>query len=134
MNRRDGQLKLSLALPNGAATTTSASLDTGKVTAAGSQTAPFEVLLTAPALATAAMPDAKTMTYDILGSANADLSSPTVLSAGAIVQTGASGAGAASKTTRFRLPTNAPRYFGFRAVGSGTGNASASSAKLEVLF
>lgn len=131
---KDAQVKLTLALPNGAATTTSTAIDTGKVTSQGTQPENVEWLLTAPALTTAQQPDAKTLTYSIITSDNSDLSSPTTLISGCIVQTGAGGAGAAAAEYRFRLPSDAARYLGFKAVGSATGNSSAASATLEAQF
>jgi hypothetical protein len=74
-----------------------------------------EFLLTAPAMTTAQMPDAKTMKYDILYSVNADLSAPTTYITAAITQTGAGGVGCAAATFRFRLPSDALRYVGFKA-------------------
>ena len=133
MEVRDANLQITTPLPNGAATVVSASIDTGKSTTAGKQLAEFEFALTAPALTTGQLPDGQTITYDILGSANADLSSPIVLSAGAIVQTGAAGAGAATAVRRHRLSTVAPRYTGHRIVKTGAADASAAKALFEVV-
>jgi hypothetical protein len=134
-NLRDAALKLTRALPNGAATVTAATaIDTGQTTNIGSQDGVSEYLLTAPAMTTAQMPDAKTMKYDILFSANADLSAPTVYITSAITQTGAGGVGCAAATFRFRLPSDALRYVGFRATGSAAGDATGASATLEVLI
>ena len=97
---QDAQLNTALALPNGAAsTTTAAPIDTGKSTALGSQSGDFEFLLTAAALTTSQLADAATMKHDILMSDNADMSSPTTLISSAITQTGAGGAGAGGAAT-----------------------------------
>jgi hypothetical protein len=134
MELRDAQLKATLALPNGAAsTTTTTPIDTGKSTALGSQSGNFEFVLTAPALTTSQLADAATMKYDIVMSDNSDLSSPTTLIATALTQTGAGGAGAAAATYRFRIPTDAKRYIGHKATNSASGNASAATATLEAV-
>ena len=132
-NVRDAALKVSKALPNGAAAVTSDSIDTG-VSSRGVQSYGWELLLTAPALSTAQQPDAKTLTYDILGSDNADLSAPSVTVAGVIVQTGAGGTGAAGATYRYRPTDNGPKHWGFKATGSASGNSSTACGPLEMVF
>ena len=130
-NVRDAALKLSKALPNGAANVTSTSIDTGKTTSLAEQGGGgFEYLLTAPAMNTTQMPDAKTMKYDILFSANSDLSSPTTYITAAITQTGAGGVGCAAATFRFRLPSDALRYIGFKATGSAAGDSTGANMAL----
>jgi flagellar capping protein FliD len=131
---KDASLKLTKALPNGAATVTSSSVDTGKATANGHQPGNVEFLLTAPALTTTELADTQTITYNVITSDNSDLSSPSTLIAGPIVQTGAGGVGAVGATYRFRLPTSAKRYVGFTAVKAGASNASTSSGTLQPLF
>ncbi len=132
---KDASCKLTRALPASNTTvTTATSLETGKVTAAGHTPGTVEYLLTAPALTVGQLANASTMTYNIIVSANSNLSSPTTLIAGAIVQTGAGGAGAAGNTYRFRLPSNTSAYVGFTATNSAAADASAASATLEQLF
>jgi hypothetical protein len=130
---RDALLRRAVALPNGAATATCASLDLGPVTIIGLRDTSRDYELVAPTLTTAQLPDTKTMTYDVIVSANSDLSGPTVYIAGAIKQTGTGGAGAAGQTFYFGLPSNTPRYVGFRATNSGAGDASGAIATLDVL-
>jgi hypothetical protein len=130
----DASMTRSKALPNGADTATSPSLDLGPTTAWGQRDASVEFKLSAPALAVGELPDGETMTYSILTSDNADLSSPTVLMPSVIVQTGAGGAGAAAASYLFRLPSDSQRYLGFKAVNSGAGDASAKSASMEARF
>lgn len=130
MNKRllaDASMRAVKALPNGATSTTSDAIDVGTSPIDG------EVLIKAPALAVAALPDTKTMTYEIVGSANADLSSPTVL-ANVIVQTGAGGVGAVATENRWKMPSDVPRYIGVKATNSGAGNCSASSVTMQILF
>lgn len=132
-NVRDALLKLTKALPNGAATIYSDSIDTGTTTT-GAQLSPVEFLLTAPALVVGDLADGATMKYSILTDTVDPIDgSSTVLFADCIVQTGAGGAGAAAATFRFKLPSNAGRLIGFKAVNSGAGDASDKSATLEVL-
>lgn len=129
---KDISLKKTKALPNGAASTTTDAIDL-EIGSRSDFVAPVELLITAPALATGVMGDGKTMKYDVLMSANSDLSSPTVIAKEVLVQTGAGGAGAATNTARFRLPSNVARYIGAKATGSTTGDCSGSSMTIELL-
>src|SRR4051812_17262610 len=135
MELRDAQLKLTRALPNGAATVySSPGIDTDKSTAQGSQPGSVEYLLSAPAMNATEMPDAKTMIYSILTDTIDPVDgSSTVLMPSVITQTGAGGVGCAAQTYRFRLPSNADRIVSFRAVGSASGVATTASATLEAL-
>lgn len=130
---RDALKKVTKALPNGAANVTSDAIDLEN-TSRADEIRGIEMLLSAPALTTTEQPDSKTMIYDIIYSANSDLSSPTTYIAAAITQTGAGGAGAAAATYRFKLPSNAARYWGAKATGSASGNSSTKSLTLEMLF
>lgn len=131
-NVRDANLKVTKALPNGAANVTSTGIPLDE-SARGDFVAECEALLTAPALTTGELADAATMKYDLITSDNADLSAGTTLVAAAITQTGAGGAGAAAATYRFTPPTNVKKYLGFKATNSGAGNASGKSGTLELL-
>lgn len=113
-NVRDSGAAITLTLPNNASTTvTSTGFDLGETTANAVTSGNWEFLLSAPALSTTILPDTRTMTYNIVAADSADLSTnPTTLVAGAIVQTGAGGAGAAAKTYRYRLPSVSQRYVG----------------------
>jgi len=128
----DASMNQTLALPNGAAATTSTAVDTGM--SAGGQQGSEVFEIAAPALTTTQQPDAKTLKYDVLWSNNADLSSPTTYITSALVQTGAGGVGAAAAKFRFRLPDNAGRYVFFKATGSASGDSSGASATLSVYF
>jgi hypothetical protein len=137
---RDANLKLTLALPSAASTTvnTNTSLDT-ECTSAGDFVANTELLLSAPVLNTTVLPDTKTMTYNLIASANSNMAGAVVVLNQVIVQTGAAGAGAAAATARVRLPTDITktygRYVGLQAVsGANTTTAAASSGTLEMLF
>lgn len=131
---KDAQMASTKALPNGAATVYLDGIDT-EVTPKGDHPGTVEWLLEAPAMTTAEMPDAKTMTYSILTDTVAPIDgSSTVLMPNVIVQTGAGGVGCAAAEYRFRLPSNAGRILGARAVGSATGNSSTKSATLRAMF
>jgi hypothetical protein len=129
--RRDKELTRSLALPDGAATTNSTAIDL-RETAVSDFVADCEVVISAPALATALLPDTQTITYSLRHSNNANLSGDVELAALQIVQTGAGGAGAAAAERRFRLPTDVRRYVFLRAVKTGAADASAASAELTI--
>lgn len=131
---RDANLLITKALPNGAAAVTSDAIDTGKSSTHDTQVGTVEFLLTAPALVVGDLANGDTIKYDIIWGDSADLtSSPTTYITSALVQTGAGGAGAAAATFRFRVPTSAKRYIGFKATNSGAGDASDKSATLELL-
>jgi hypothetical protein len=130
---RDALLKFSKTLPNGAANVVGATVDLA-LSAFGDFLAQAEFLLSVPALTTTQQPDAKTLTFDVIHSDNADLSAPVTLYPGVLVQTGAAGAGAAAATFTFRVPLDVKRYLGIKATGSATGDSSAASFTLEVLL
>ena len=133
---KDAKLKLTLALPNGAANVTSSpAIDLGVTTALGQPASREEAILTAPAMTTAQMPDAKTMKYDLITADSADLATnPVTLVTAAITQTGAGGAGCAAATYNFVPPSTSKRYFGFKATGSASGDATGAAATLEMVF
>jgi hypothetical protein len=131
----DTQVKGTRALPSAASTTVDgAAIDLGHGSF-GDFLAAMELKLTAPALTTTMAPDTRTMTYSIIHSDNADLSSPTVLYTSVIVQTGAGGVGAATTSFTCRLPVDVKRYVGVRIVsGASIADSSAVSATLEGKF
>lgn len=131
--RKDATHIITRALPNGANTVNSTAIDLelgANADFVGNQ----ELLISAPALATADLPDTKTMKYHVVHDDDSDISDGTVLASEVIVQTGAGGAGAAAATARFRLPSNVKRYVGLRAVNDGTGDASDKDATLEMVY
>lgn len=130
---RDANLKVTKTLPNGAAAVNSDKIDLGSGLGDADFLADVELLLSAPALTTAQLGDAATMTYDVQTDDDANFGSPLTLIDNAIVQTGAAGAGAAAATKRFRLPSNVERYIRVVATNSAAGNASTVSLALEVL-
>lgn len=129
----DAALSVSIALPTGASAVTSSSIDLGH-NSTGANLADYEFLISAPALNSTQLPNSQTMTYAIVTSASADLSSPTVVNASVLVQTGADSVGADAATARYRLPTDCQRYVGVKATKSGSGDASAASVVLSAKF
>lgn len=129
----DASLKVTKALPNGAASATTDPIDLASGSN-GDFVAEAELLITVPDLGATPMPDGKTMKYSVVHSDNSDLSSPSTLAADVIIQTGASSAGASGTTTRFRFPTSVKRYVGVKATGSTTGDASGSSLTAQLVF
>lgn len=127
----DAQFSVTKALPNGAAAVNSDSIDLAHSTN-GLHLADCELKINAPALATAALPDTKTMTYKVEDSAD-DSSFATIADA-VIVQTGAGGAGAAAAEKRFRFPSTVRRYVRVTATNSGAGDASGSSLTANLMF
>lgn len=121
------------ALPAAAAAIVTDAIDLGHGDY-GSNVADHEFRVTIPELSIAELPNTQTMIYDILTSANADMSSPTVMHAAYHTQTGATGAVAVAALKNFRLPTDCQRYVGIRATKSGVGSAATKSVNLALKF
>lgn len=133
---KDAQLKVTDALPAAASTTQySDAIDLGHGTF-GDFLAEVEFKLTVPALNATMAPDTRTFTYSIVTAATSDLSSsPTVVHASILTQTGAGGAGAATNNVTLRLPVDCGRYVGVKCVSGGsTGDASSVSLTFEALL
>lgn len=130
---KDYLLISTVVLPVGAATTVGTAINLG-LTTKGQLLNTCELYIEAPALTTGALPDTKTITYDIISSASSDMSTPTVLATGLLVQTGAAGAGAAAATKRYRPPTDVAQYIAVRATGVATVSAAAFSATASLVF
>lgn len=129
----DAALKVTKALPNGAASVTSDFIDLGN-SSNGEFVAHCELLIELPAQVTGVLGDAATIKCDVLTSDSADGSNPTTIAATVLTQTGAGGAGAAAISARFRLPTNCARYVGVKATKSAAGNASGTSMSVSLKF
>jgi hypothetical protein len=130
---RDAGLVSTVVLPAGATTTIGSAVNLN-VSSRGQLIQNGEFLIEAPALLTAQLPDTKTITYDVIMSANPDLSSPVVVAPGVLQQLGAGGVGCAAATFRFRPASNGLQYWGLRATGIATVAASGSSAKMSFVF
>lgn len=127
----DEQLKVTKALPNGAATVASDGFDLGHGTK-GDFLADCELEIAAPALAVADLANGDTMTYDVYHDTAADFSSETLLFDNVITQTGAGGAGAAAQTVSRRLPVDVKRYVRVKATNSAAGDASDKSLTARI--
>lgn len=134
---RDASLKTSDALANGNGAANGTGIDLGPLTGISSRTELSVLLVSAPALNVTQLPNGCTVTYTVQQSATSNFASTTNLAAGLIVQTGSTGAAAA--TARVKIPSNAGRYIRTVATGAANGNTavgdcSAKSFTMEVLF
>lgn len=136
---KDAALTVTKTLPVGTNVATSGSIDLG-LGALGELKVDAEFVLASPAVLVGALANAATLKFDILASASSDLSSPTVTHTTILTQTGAGGVGAGAATIRFKEPLNpggtlfaSLRYLGFRCTNSGTNDASAGSATLDLV-
>lgn len=129
----DKSLKVTKALPDGATNVTSDGIQV-KSSTDGKLLAPCELLIEAPALATAALPDTKKIVYDIEHADASDFSGVATLQAAVLTQTGAGGAGDDAAEVRFRLPTDVKKYVRVKATNDGSGDASGSSLTASLLF
>lgn len=123
-----------VALPNGAASTNSATFDLGHNATRGNTPKGPEILITAPAMGATPMGNGKTMVYAIYHDDASNMGSEVALIPQVLVQTGAGGTGCAAATARVRLPKGCKRYVRVKATGSTTGDASGSSFDTEFLF
>lgn len=133
-NLADAALSESLALPNGANTTNSDPIDLEVVGDLTTFLAGCELKVTAPALTTAQLPDAQTITYEIEHDDDDQFGTAETLVAALIVQTGAGGAGDAEAVGRFRFPSTVKRYVRVNAVKTGAADASGASASIQLVF
>jgi len=130
---KDTLLKVTKALPNGAATVYSDGIDLGHGSK-GDFLANAEFKISAPALTTTQQPNAKTLTYSIQHDDDPAFGTVADLYPSVLVQTGAGGVGCAAAEFAARLPVDVKRYVRVKAVGSATGDSSAASLTFEALF
>ncbi len=127
----DAALKVTKALPSGAANVTSnfikISSPTGDLVADNA-----ELLIELPAQATGILGDAATIICDVLTSPNSDGSSPTTVAKAVLTQTGAGGAGSGAVSVRYRPTTDCQAYIGVKATKSAAGDASGSLMTVSV--
>lgn len=129
----DVNLKVTKALPNGAATITSDGIDLGHSTR-GDHLAMCSLVLNAPACTTGELGDTQTLTYSIEHDDASDFSGVATLFSSVIVQTGAGGAGAVAAEKEFTLPPDVKRYVRAKCVKTGATNASTASLTLALKF
>jgi hypothetical protein len=131
---KDAELRRTHALPNGAATTQSATgIDLG-LSSRSDFLAEGEVLVTAPTLTTGELGDTQTITYSLEHDDAVGFGTVATIPGFAVVavQTGAGGAGAAGAIIRVRLPSSVKRYVRLKTVKAGASNASTKSATFEL--
>ncbi|WP_254512859.1 hypothetical protein [Anatilimnocola floriformis] len=132
---KDDALKATRVLPSAASTQVDGAAIALGHGAKGDFLAPVEFNVEAPALTTTMLPDTRTMSYSVIHSDNADLSSAVVLYPNVIVQTGAGAAGAAAVEQAIRLPVDVKANVGLRInSGASTTDSSARTATLRPLF
>jgi hypothetical protein len=126
----DNYNQTDVALPAADGVSYSATIDLGDVDSVGEN---HELLITVPDLTVTHLPNADTLTVAVCAGAATD---PTALIADSIeVFTGAGGAGASGTSTRFRLPSDCPRYVRVRfTAAGGTGDMSAVDAVVGLRF
>ncbi|HEY1685531.1 MAG TPA: hypothetical protein VGG19_12265 [Tepidisphaeraceae bacterium] len=131
----DASMIATVSLPNGSGTTVSSGIDIGATTKLAVNPGNYELVLSAPALNTTQLPDGSKITYSIVTGGNANLTVPTVIIPGVLIQTGAGGAGAAAASVTVRPPPEQlQQYIGMEATNSGSGNASAATATMGANF
>jgi hypothetical protein len=126
----DNYNQTDVALPTADGVSYSATIDLGDVDSVGEN---HELLITVPDLTFAHLPNADTLKVAVCAGAATD---PTALIADSIeVFTGAGGAGASGTSTRYRLPSDCPRYVRVRfTAAGGTGDMSAVDAVVGLRF
>jgi hypothetical protein len=132
-NLKDALLSVTKALPNGAAAVESDGLDVGAKTDRGIGP-PVAILIEAPALATADLPDTETMTYKLQHDDDSAFGTAADLADALLTQTGAGGAGADAASVRYRLPPHCKRYVRAVATNSGAGDASDKDMTVSAVF
>ncbi len=119
------------ALPNGAVTVTSTTIDL-EVGPYSEFMARSELRVNVPALTTTQLPNGDTLTFNVLQSL--DDVTYVVASNTELVVTGAGGVGAGVASFRFRPDTAQYRYLRVQCVKTGAGNCSASNFTSNLVF
>lgn len=129
----DAELNKTHALPNGAATTQSASGINLGVGERSGFLSPLELLINAPALTTTELGDTQTITYSLEFATASDFSA-VLESVQLFTQTGAGAAGAAAVERRYRPHSGQAMYCRLKTVKTGVSNASTKSATLKAMY
>lgn len=134
-NIQDRDLLSSFALPAAASSnTTSAAIDTGARSAAGSLPDGIEAVTRIPALSTTIVPNASTVTLSVEQSDDPAFGSGVDV-LGTKVLTGAGGAGVAADEYRIAISPHAKRYLrGKVAFGASTTTAASLNGTFQLLF
>jgi hypothetical protein len=117
-----------VALPNGAATTYSTTIDLGTTGYKGEN---IELLISVPAFPVGVQANGETLTVNVVAGAATDPT--TVILGSVIVATGAGGAGSAAAEKPFRLPSDCPRYVRVQFVNT-LGDKSTYDATVGLRF
>ena len=131
LNLQDAALNVTGSIASSGTTANTGSINLG-LGPFGELATVNEFVIGVPAQTVTQLPNTITFTYDVIASASANLSTPTVIYPSIVVQTGAGGVGAAASTVRFRLPLSpggvgtSLNYVGVRATIS-TGQATAGA-------
>lgn len=135
-NVQDASLRKTRALPAAASSTVhSAGIDLGALSARGARLADCELVVEAPAVGVAVLPNTKTLTYTVQHDDDSAFGGAANLFPSLIVQTGAGGAGAAAAVARRKLPTDCKRYVRLSITsGADVGDGSALSAVMSLRF
>jgi len=131
---KDAKFIETKALSNGAGSVNSDGFDLGQMTARGARLPEVEGKITAPALTTTQLPDSETMTYKVEHADQSNYGDAVTLYDAVLVQTGASGEGAAAASARYRIPSDCKRYVRIVATKTGTGDCSTVSLTHELVF
>lgn len=130
---KDALLKVTRALPSGAATVNSTGIDLESSPRANNLG--LEVEISAPGVTTGMLGDAATLRYKLQHDTDAAFGTATdIYGTDVLQQTGAGGAGAAAATKRVGLPSDCKRYIRLVVTKSATGDASSVSATMELVF
>ena len=127
-NRRDADLEAAIALPDGAGTVNSASIDLG---AGDVHISGAEIDIHGPVLAFANFGNGDTMVYDLQTSTDDDTF--TDLYSAVLTQTGAGGVGAAAADVRVGVGSEMARYLRVQITLTGTGNNSGVNGEIRLL-
>ncbi len=115
-----------VALGTAGQSTYTSVIDTGNLTVGPGESGDVlfegEFLISGPVLNTTQLPNTDTVTYTVQQATESTFAAATYLYKTVLLQTGASGTGAAAATARFRLPTTCQQYVRAEAaVGAGVG-------------
>lgn len=121
---------VSVALPNGAATTRTSGHDLS-ASPRSVFMAPAELVVAVPALTAGELPAGNTITFHIEHAAQANFADSVELAR--VGQVDGSAAGAAAVVFRYKPPTHIRRYVRLACTKTGTSDASTKAAQLDIV-
>lgn len=133
---RDANLTQTDALPTADTSSYNTGMDLDALTFKGIRPTEIELRISHPDLTTTHLPDADTLTFDVVSDTALPIDgSSSVVAAAILVSTGTGAAGANPSFARYRIPSNFPRYIGIKATSAGgTGDISAIDMTTELVF